>query len=136
VLAALASVSLDRPDLEYPERIERAFAYLERALREYPYVAEVAATAARIEHRLGRPDRAASHYRRASQLHPERWDLVLAGLELLLDLGHPSAARQAHDDAEDLLREAPASLREAILRRLTDAEKLFDPSPFDAPLSK
>jgi tetratricopeptide (TPR) repeat protein len=131
VLVALASVTLDRPDLSYPQRVERAFAYLDRALREYPYVAEVAAAAARIEHRLGRPQRAASHLRRASKLHPERWDLVLAGLELLLDIGHASAARRAHDEAEDLLREAAPSRREAFLRRLSDAERLFDPSPFD-----
>ena len=132
VLAALASVSLDRPDLPYDDRIERAFAYLDRALREYPYVAEVAAAAARIEHRLGRPERAVPHLRRARNLHPERWDLMLAGVELLLDLGHPSLARQVHDEAENLSREAAPSRRDAILRRLADAEKLFAPSPFDA----
>jgi tetratricopeptide (TPR) repeat protein len=131
VLVALASVTLDRSDLPYEVRVKRAFAYLDRALREYPYVAEVAAAAARTEHRLGRPERAASHLRRASKLHPERWDLVLAGLELLLDIGHASAARRAHDAAEDLLREAVPLRREAFVQRLTEAEQLFDPSPFD-----
>lgn len=131
VLVALASVSLDRPDLAYPERIRRAFAHLDRAVREYPYAPEVAAVAARLEHRLGRPERAAAHYQRASRLRPERWDVVLAGLELLLDLGHASAARQAYEEAEKVLRDAEPSRRQSIRRRLRDAEALFDRSPFE-----
>jgi tetratricopeptide (TPR) repeat protein len=133
VLAALASVTLDLPDLPYPERVDRAFAHLDRALREFPYSPEVVAVAARLEHRLGRPEKAAAHYRRASRLRPERWDLVLAGLELLLDLGHPSAAWQAWHESEDLLEQADPARRNAVRRRLFDARRLFTPSPFDDP---
>ena len=90
-LVALASTTLDLPDLPYPLRVEQTLAHLSRATREWPYVAEVFAVDGRIRHRLGYPDEARSSYRRARKLHPERWDLVMAGLELELDLGHSFA---------------------------------------------
>jgi tetratricopeptide (TPR) repeat protein len=126
-LIALASTALDLPDLPYPERVDRAFAHLERATREYPFVGEVFAVDGRIRHRLGRPDQARSSYRRARKLHPERWDVVLAGLELELDLGHSSAAWRPW--AREQLEHPAADpvTTDAFRRRLEDARRLFDP---------
>lgn len=128
-LVALASTALDLPELPWPARVDRALAHLERATREYPYTPEVYAVDGRIRHRLGQPDEARSSYRRASALHPERWDLVLAGLELELDLGHSSAAWQPW--ARHRLRdpEADPVTADALRRRLDDARRLFDPKP-------
>ena len=57
-------------------------------------------------HRLGDPAGALELYARARKLRPERWDVVLWGLELALDLGHSSAARAIWESAEDLLPDA------------------------------
>jgi hypothetical protein len=104
-------------------------AHLERATRESPSTAEVFAIDGRIRHRLGQPEAARSSYRRASNLHPERWDVVLAGLELELDLGHSSAAwqpwarqRLQHPDADPVAADA-------FRRRLEDASRLFPTQP-------
>jgi tetratricopeptide (TPR) repeat protein len=126
-LVARASTALDLPDLPYAERVEHALADLERATREFPYVAEVFLVAGRIRHRLGRPDEARSAFRRARKLHPERWDAVLAGLELELDLGHSSAAWRSWARAQLEHRGADPVTRDAFRRRLDDARRLFDP---------
>jgi tetratricopeptide (TPR) repeat protein len=130
-LVALASTALDENSVPYAIRKQRAFAHLERAVREYPYVAEVFAVAARIHHRLGAPEQAARLYRRASALRPERWDLVLWGLELQLDLGDASAASRAWTASTKRLREADPAVRNTVGRRLADALDLFDPHAFD-----
>jgi len=133
VLASLASVALDRPDFGDSERIAESKALLERVTREYPYSAEAQAVAGRIAHRLGEPDRALTHYRRASSLRPERWDLVIAVLELQVDLGHPSSARLTWELYEDGLATVDLSRRKAVRRRLGDAERIFGTASVPAP---
>ena len=133
ILAALASVTLDVPGRPYDERKRRALALLDRGLREFPYASEMAAAAGRIVHRLGDPTRAFELYRRARKLRPERWDVVLWGLELALDLGHSSAAASIWESAEDLLPDADPREVDAARRRLHDAQRLFPtPIPTDA----
>lgn len=130
VLAALASVALDRTDLPYEARTRASRDFASRATEQYPYSALAHATAARIAHRLGDADLAREHYARASTLRPERWDVVLDGVELELDLGHASAARAAYDAHEDLLLAADPARRDHVRRRLRDATRLLTP---DAP---
>ncbi|MCA9649367.1 MAG: hypothetical protein KC501_05630 [Myxococcales bacterium] len=127
VLAAEAEVLLDRPDLPYAQRMAASRGLADRAAQEYPYSALAHATAARIHHRLGDADRARELYARASKLRPERWDLVLDGVELELDLGHASAARAAWADHEDLLLAADPARRDHVRRRLQDATRLWGP---------
>lgn len=129
VLASLASVALDHPDRPYAERVAEARELADRATREYPYSALAHATAAGIHHRLGDAARARQLYARASALRPERWDVVLAGVELELDLGHASAARALWAEHRDLLEVADPSRRDHVRRRLADAEHLA-PRPF------
>jgi tetratricopeptide (TPR) repeat protein len=124
-LASLASIALDHPDHPYAERVAEARELADRAIREYPYSALAPATAAGIPHRLGDAERARELYARASELRPERWDLVLAGVELELDLGHASAARAAWAAHEDLLEAADPARRDHVRRRLADAERLL-----------
>jgi tetratricopeptide (TPR) repeat protein len=128
VLASLASVALDHPDHPYAARMVEARELADRATREYPYSALAHATAAGIHHRLGDAERARALYARASELRPERWDVVLAGVELELDLGHASAARAAWAAHEDLLEAADPSRRDHVRRRLADAERLLAPA--------
>ncbi len=123
-MVALASTALDLEDVPYPQRVERAFEWLAQARAEYPYVAEVFAVSGRIRHRLGDAAGAADDYRRASALHPERWDLVLAGLELQLDLGHASAAAQTWEQSQAALAEAPEARLRSFQRRLDTARRL------------
>lgn len=125
-LLALASNDLDLPGIPFSERRRRAFAHLDRASREFPYVAEVFAVRARLRHRLGDPEGAMADYAHARSLHPERWDLILAGLELQLDLGHPSAAQNAYELAEEQLRDADPIAIDAIEQRLATAHRFFD----------
>ncbi|MCX4243684.1 hypothetical protein [Paraliomyxa miuraensis] len=133
VLTALASVVLDHPDLPYEDRTVRAREFADRAIREYPYSALAAATAAGIHHRLGDAAAARELYARARKLRPERWDLVLAGVELELDLGHASAARAAWAASKDLLEGADPTRRDHVRRRLADAERLAPrPYPLDS----
>lgn len=120
---ALASTALDLPGLPYDQRVQRAFEALERARREAPYVAEVFAVSGRLRHRLGEPDGAADDYARASDLHPERWDVVMAGVELQLDLGHTAAASQQWNAATAALDEAPAGRVQALQRRIDAARR-------------
>ncbi len=127
-LASLASLALDHPDHGYAHRVAEARELADRATREYPYSALAHATAAGIHHRLGEASRARDLYARASELRPERWDLVLAGVELELDLGHASAARAAWAAHEDLLEAADPSRRDHVRRRLADAERLLAPA--------
>lgn len=133
VLASLASVALDHPDHPYAARVAEALALADRATGEYPYSALAHATAASLHHRLGDPDRARELYARASELRPERWDLVLAGVELELDLGHAAAARAAWARYADLLEAADPARRDHVRRRLTDAERLTSASPDPTP---
>ncbi len=130
-LLGLASTSLDRPDLSWEERQSRALALADRAIREYPYNPEAWAVSARLHHRLGDPGTAGIHYARARALAPERWDLVLAGVELALDLGHASAARRRWPASKKLLDEADPTLVSALRHRLRDARLLFPSSSTD-----
>lgn len=133
VLASLASVALDHPDHPYALRVAEARDLADRAVREYPYSALAHATAAGIHHRLGDAARAAELYARASELRPERWDVVLAGVELELDLGHASAARAAWAAHEDLLEAADPARRDHVRRRLAEADRLLtQPRPLDS----
>lgn len=132
VLAALASIALDRPSVPYAQRLTAARAYADRATTEYPYSALAFATAAGIAHRLGDAAHAREHYARARKLRPERWDVVLSGVELELDLGHASAARAALAAHDDLLLSADPAQRQHITRRLADADQLqAHPLPLD-----
>ncbi len=128
VLSALAQISLDRPDRPHAERMTAAREFANRATSIYPYSALAYATSARVHHRLGDAARARELYARARKLRPERWDVVLAGVELELDLGHASAARAALAAHEDLLEAADPARRDYIRRRLHDAEHLWAPA--------
>lgn len=128
-MAGLASVTVDRPDVALSSRRQQALQTAERATEEFPFSSEAHAVAGRLSHRLGDTDRAKYHYRRARSLRPERWDLVLAGLELQVDLGHPSAARLTWELYEvGLVGAVDLSRRKAVRRRLQDAERLFGTS--------
>lgn len=126
---ALASTALDLPALPYPERARRAFSALADARAEAPYVAEVFAVSGRLRHRLGDPDGAAADYARASDLHPERWDVVMAGVELQLDLGHTAAASELWAEANPALEHAPAGRVQALQRRIDAARRLHSNQP-------
>ncbi|MBX7081798.1 MAG: tetratricopeptide repeat protein [Nannocystaceae bacterium] len=134
ILMALASVTLDVPELPYAERIARVDALLARALREFPYASEVAAAGGRLLHRLGRPAQALALYQRARKLRPERWDVALWGLELALDLGDAAAALTLWERGEDLWSEADPKLVDAARSRVYDAQRLFADSPPLEPL--
>ena len=126
---ALASTALDLPEVPYAARTDRAFGALAEARREAPYVAEVFAVSGRLRHRLGDPEGAASDYARASDLHPERWDVVMAGVELQLDLGHTAAASELWAEATTALENAPAGRVQALQRRLDAARRLHSHQP-------
>lgn len=123
--AALAAAILDRPDVAFEARAHEARVLLDRAMREAPYSSALLAAAASVHHRLGHPAQALDLYARASALRPERWDLVLAGVELELDLGHPSAAGRALAASPDLLEQADPARRAALRRRLARASRLW-----------
>jgi hypothetical protein len=133
-LAALAEVSLDRPGPAFAEREREAFAHAVRGLREFPYSPDVAVAAARICHRTGRPRLALYWLRTARRLRPERWQTVIAGLELALDLGHAPAARRLWLDATPLVERADPAIRAALAARMADAQRLF-PDPPPSPLA-
>ncbi len=135
ILTAWASALLDVPELSYDARRAQAEALAERAVREFPYASEVFAASGRLYHRLGQPDRALALYGRARTLRPERWDVVLWGLELALDLGDSSAAWAIWQGAEDLLAGAEPRRLDAARRRLWDATSLLPhAAPPDLPL--
>lgn len=123
--AALAAAILDRPGTDAEDRAVEALELLRGAMREAPYSSALAAVAASVHHRLGHPEAAAELYARASSLRPERWDLVIAGVELQLDLGHPSAAGRALDASADLLEQADPARRADVRRRLATASRLW-----------
>lgn len=127
-LAALAQLSLDLPDLDETARREAALAFIARGLRETPYSPEIWVAGGRIAHRIGEPWLALHLYRGARRLRPERWETVLAGLELALDLGHSAAARRTWLQAHELLGRAEPAARNAIASRLVDANRLY-PTP-------
>jgi tetratricopeptide (TPR) repeat protein len=128
-MLAIASTTLDLPGLAYEARVEGAFSALERARREAPFVAEVFAVSGRLRHRLGEPEGAAADYARASDLHPERWDVVMAGVELQLDLGHTAAASDLWAEATAALDDAPESRVHALQRRIDAARRLHSHQP-------
>lgn len=136
ILTALASVTLDVPEIPYPERLARVDALLSRAEREFPYASEVAAAAGRLEHRLGHAERAFTLYRRARKLRPERWDVVFWGLELALDLGDSSAAWTIWRGARDLLPDADPKWVDATRRRVYDGLRSFPNRPHPLPLTE
>ena len=128
-ILALASTALDLPGVPYGERTARAFSALERARREAPFVAEVFAVSGRLRHRLGEPDGAAADFARARDLYPERWDVVMAGVELQLDLGHTAAASDLWAGATSTLEDAPPDRVKALQRRIDAARRLRSNHP-------
>jgi len=124
-LAALAQIALDLPAgwLEQ-DRKAHAIELLERGLREYPYSPELHAAAARVYHRLGQPDRALALYRRARSLRPDRWETVVGGLELALDLGDAASAHRTWWAEAKLLERADPATRTHLIRRLATARAL------------
>ncbi len=126
--AGLAEVSLDLPATSAARRRELALRHVSEGLAAYPYSPELHATAGRIFHILGEPERAEAHYAKALLLAPERPDPLLGHVGLLLDLGRPADATRL------LLAERTAWLaadpddRSALIARHRDALRLFAPS--------
>lgn len=137
--AGLAQVGLDlgrRPLANgsgTTDPVREATMRIARALREYPYSADLHAVAAQIHHRLGNPARAKALYQRARILRPERWELAAWGLELAMDLGDTPAAEVAWRRDEPLLRAAESPIRRALATRFSDANRLFPIVPQTPP---
>lgn len=137
--AALAEVTLDldatsaESGSDGADFVQQSTLRSARALREYPYSADLHASAARIHHKLGHPARARALIRRARTLRPERWELAVQGLELAMDLGDTPAAETAWRRDEPLLRAADPTIRHALADRLQDAKRLFPPVPQTSP---
>ena len=127
-LAALAQLSLDLPDRDSEERLSLAYGHLARGLREYPYSPEIRVTAGRIAHRTGLPWLALHLYRGARRLRPDRWETVIAGVELALDLGDAAAAQRTWLQAHELIGKADPTTRSAISARIVDLNRLY-PAP-------
>jgi tetratricopeptide (TPR) repeat protein len=128
ILAGLAQVSLDLPDLEEDDRRRRSLQALERGLSEYPYSPELHDVAGQIFHRLGDPVAASRHYQRALKLAPERGEPLLGLTALCLDLGLPVLARHlvaAHTPS--WLAADPVD-RTALIARHRDALRLYAPT--------
>lgn len=121
-IAAAAQLALELPD----QGPARARELLARGLSAYPYSPDLQGAAGRIEHRLGNPDRALTHYRRARTLRPDRWETAAWGVELALDLGETAAAHRTWWAEHDLLAGADAATRDTLQRRLAEARR--DPS--------
>jgi tetratricopeptide (TPR) repeat protein len=126
-IAALAQLALDLPSgwlaqrPELGDRREHALALLDSGLRAYPYSPDLHAAAGRVHHRLGQPARALELYRRARLLRPDRWETVVAGVELALDLGDAAAAHRTWWAAAKLLERADPATRMHFIRRLAAA---------------
>ena len=96
-------------------------------LQTYPYSPELHAVAGRINHMAGNPERALFHYRRARSLRPERWETIVWGLELALDIGDAAAAHRSWYEEQELLQQADPAIRSALAARLA---KLRQSRPF------
>lgn len=121
-IAALAQITLDLPaGALLGDRRQHAIDLLERGLREYPYSPELHAAAARVYHRLGQAERALGLYRRARSLRPDRWETVVGGLELALDLGDAASAHRTWWAEAKLLERADPATRTRLTRRLAAA---------------
>ena len=132
-IAALAQLALDLPGewlAAHPElggdRRALARAWLERGLGAYPYSPELHAAAGRVFHRLGQPERALQHYRRARSLRPDRWQTVAMGVELALDLGDAAAAYHTWWANAEFLSRADPVTRARLRRRLAEARTQSD----------
>lgn len=128
ILAGLAQTSLDLPHQDEAQRRRLALLSLERGLAEYPYSPELHDVAGQIFHRLGEPLRALEHYRRAMILAPERGAPLLGRLALLIDLGHPIAAKHLLATHEKAWLAADPIDRTALIARHLDALQLFAPT--------
>lgn len=128
ILASLAQVELDRRTDSDAEALDRAKALLTEGLIQYPYSPEIHVAAATVLHRSGEPESARRLYRRARSLRPERWQTVVAALELALDLGDAAAAWRTWWQAQPALAQADPPIRAALLHRLLDAHGR-DPVP-------
>ncbi|PRQ01193.1 tetratricopeptide repeat protein [Enhygromyxa salina] len=144
-IAALAQLALDLPSAwlrHHPELGDRQHlsrSWLERGLGAYPYSPELHAAAARVHHRLGEGERAMQLYRRARSLRPDRWETVVGGVELALDLGDAAAAHRTWWAEAKLLERADPATRTRLTRRLAAARtapgfsllhSLLDPGVF------
>lgn len=126
--AGLAEVSLDLPRTSAAARRDLALRHLSEGLAAYPYSPELQATAGRIFHALGEPERAMAHYERALRLAPERPEALLGHVALLLDLGRPSDATALIVSRRSAWLAADPDQRTALIARHRDALRLFAPS--------
>ncbi len=83
----------------------------------FPYSSDLAASSARVAHRLGEPQLALERVRSARSLRPERWQTVALGLEIALDTGDaPNVAHTFWVDRHFLDAADPAT-RSMLARR-------------------
>lgn len=112
--------------------LERSDQWLQRASRDYPFLAEIELVRARLAQRRGDAHQARIALGRARTLRPERWETVLALVELQLDLGHVPGAYATWRQGATVLAGADPIARDQMLRRLRDAQRLGlrpDPPP-------
>jgi tetratricopeptide (TPR) repeat protein len=109
--------------------LSSARAELERAIAVFPYAEELHLVAGRLAHREGIPLSADRHYARARSLRPERWESVVATLELQLDLGHIPRAHQLWLQEAKLLRHADPATRNHLEKLLHDGGQLGIETP-------
>jgi tetratricopeptide (TPR) repeat protein len=122
IMASLVELG---PDLS-EEATEKAQERLVGALDAYPFSPELHAAGARLHHKLGHPERAMGLYRRARSLRPERWETVVAALELALDLGDAPSAQRTWLEEQKLLAKADPTIRVALARRMAAARQRED----------
>lgn len=135
-IAALAQIALDLPSEWYAQRgaagerapgrsdrVALSRSWLDRGLHAYPYSPELHAAAARVYHRLGDGERALEALRRARSLRPDRWETVVQGVELALDLGDAAAAHRTWWAEAELLAHADPATRTRLRRRLAAARR-------------
>lgn len=128
IFAGLAQTSLDLPRRSDEQRRRLAVEALDRGLAAYPYSPELHDVAGQIFHRLGDPQRAASHYERALALAPERGEPLLGHVALLLDLGRPLEVRDlVAANTQTWLAADPVD-RTALIARHRDALRLYAPT--------
>ena len=102
----------------------------DRGIHRFPYSEELQLVAGRLAHRLGQPERAAGHYRRARSLRPERWESIAAELELQLDLGHIRGAHRLWLQEAKLLKHANPAVRDHLYSLILDGTELgLSPNP-------
>lgn len=128
IFAGLAEVSLDLPATKTMSHARMAERHLAEGLLLYPYSPELHTAAGRIFHRLGEPEQALGHFKKALALAPERPEALLGAVELLIDLGRPSDATELLRAEKTAWLAADPNDRTALVARHRDALRLFAPS--------